>query len=348
MSVITNPTALAAARRERRKLALWRVLTFVAFIAACLAIAWGAGAFKELSTSEDPHIARVAIQGPIFDDRRLLKLLERVGENENVKAVILDMNTPGGTTVGGEAIYEAVKALRETKPVVTQVGTLAASAGYMIAVATDQIFVRRSSIIGSIGVIFTYANASELLDRVGVEVKDIKTGVLKAEPAPYSTPPAEVEPVLRELIDDTYQWFVDVVAEGRELPRSSVLALADGRVVSGSRGVELDLADSIGGEAEVVSWLETEKGISADLDVRTWSIPEESSFGLFGLSAKAQNVLRTLGADPSGDLSIAIMAIFHAFEPALALDSGGQGGFNGTSATGLRSVFRAGDIQATP
>ncbi|MEO0496578.1 MAG: signal peptide peptidase SppA [Pseudomonadota bacterium] len=348
MSVITNPSGLAAARQERRKLALWRLLAFTAFVAACLAIAWGAGAFKGLSGGAGPHIARVAIHGPIFDNRPLLKLLDDVGADENVQAVILDMNTPGGTTVGGEAIYEAVKTLGETKPVVTQVGTLAASAGYMIAVATDHIFVRRSSIIGSIGVIFTYANASELLQRIGVEVKDIKTGVLKAEPAPYSTPPAEVEPVLRQLIDDTYQWFVDVVAQGRDLPRDTVIALADGRVVSGSRGVELSLADAIGGEAEVVQWLEAEKGISADLEVLTWRVPADTGFGLFDLGAKVQKLLGAFGLDPQGDLSIATTSIFQALEPSLALDSDGQGGFNRQSGTGLRSVFRVGDTQATP
>ncbi|MEN0087324.1 MAG: signal peptide peptidase SppA [Pseudomonadota bacterium] len=347
MSVMTNPTALAAARRERRKLTLWRMLAFGGFVAACLAVAWGAGAFKGLSSGTDTHIARIAIQGPIFYNRRLLKMLEDVGKDESVEAVILDMNTPGGTTVGGEAIYEAVRTLRETKPVVTQVGTLAASAGYMIAVATDHIVVRRSSIIGSIGVIFTYANASELLDRIGVEVKDVKTGVLKAEPAPYATPPADVEPVLRELIDDTYQWFVDVVAEGRDLPRDTVLKLADGRVVSGSRGVQLKLADAIGGEADAVAWLETEKGISADLHVRTWSVPVERDFGLLNLGAAGQNLLVRLGADPSGELSMAIMSVFQAFGPVVALDSGGQGGFNG-GAAGLKSVFRVAEPSARP
>ncbi|MEO0636839.1 MAG: signal peptide peptidase SppA [Pseudomonadota bacterium] len=348
MAVITNPSALAASRRERARLTLWRLLAFAAFVLACLAVAWGAGAFRNLSDGASPHIARVAIEGPIFDNRRLLKLLEDVGEDDNVKAVILDMNTPGGTTVGGEAIYEAVKALAETKPVVTQVGTLAASAGYMIAVGTDQIFVRRSSIIGSIGVIFTYANATELLDRIGIEVKDIKTGVLKAEPAPYQNAPAELEPSLRELIDDTYQWFVGIVAEERGLDRAEVLRLADGRIVSGTRGVELKLADAIGGELEAIAWLEKERDIQVDLEVRTWSVAEPRTLGLFSLGSVVKSVLSRLGVASSGELGVAANAIFHALEPVVVLDSEAEGGLNAAPAVGLKSVFRAGDVAAQP
>jgi protease-4 len=284
MSVATDPNVIYEARKGRRKTSFWRIIAFFALIACALAIAWGAGAFSRDGGPTTPHIARVSIAGTITDDARLLKLIEMVKDNQNVKAVILDMNTPGGTTVGGEAIYEAILKLKAEKPVVTQIGTLGASAGYMIAAATDHIVVRRSSIVGSIGVIFTYADASELLGNIGVEVKDVKTGLFKAEPAPYRTAPPEVEPALRELIDDTYQWFVDLVVENRDLTRAQVLELADGRVFSGIKSVDLKLADALGGEEASLAFLREQKDISENLEVLPWKVAAEND-GLFFLRA---------------------------------------------------------------
>ena len=269
--------AVLDARRARRKLTFWRSIAFVSFVAVCLTLAWGMGAFSNLGSKNADHIARIAISGTITNDKRVLDLIEKAKDAESVKAVIIAMNSPGGTTVGGEAIYEAILELKKEKPVVTAVGTLAASAGYMISAATDHIVVRRSSIIGSIGVIFTYADATQLLNKIGLQIKDVKTGLLKAEPAPYSTAPAEVEPALRELIGDTYDWFVDVVAENRKLDRAEVLNLADGKVFSGARGVDLKLADAIGGEDTAIAYLEKERGIKEELPVLNWKIAQTRS-----------------------------------------------------------------------
>jgi len=275
--------AILDRRQLRKKLTFWRIGTIAAFALAIFALISASGVFKNLNVSPE-HIARVSIAGTIFEDRDLLKMLKSIKEDDNVKGVLISMNSPGGTTAGGEAIYEAVREIAEVKPVVTSVKTLAASAGYMIASASDHIVARRSSIVGSIGVIFQYPQASKLLDKIGVSVEEIKSSPLKAEPSPFHVPPPGAEAVIQELIDDSYNWFVDLVTERRPLTRAEVLKLADGRIYSGDRGFKNKLIDALGGEDTAKSWLVKEKKLDEGLDVRDWK-PKRPQDNLFFASA---------------------------------------------------------------
>ena len=275
-------------RSLRRKLSFWRIGAFIAVAIAILAALQAAGAFKGAGGHGD-HIARVAITGMITEDRKLLKLLADIEKDEKVKGLILTIDSPGGTTVGGEAIFEAVRRVADKKPVTASVGTLAASAGYMIATASDHIVARRSSIVGSIGVIFQYPQAKELLDKIGISIREIKSSPLKAEPSPFHAPPPGAEIVIKELIDDSYNWFVDLVTDRRPLDRAQVLKLADGRIYSGDRGLKEKLIDAIGGEEVAKQWLVKEKGVSEELKVLEWKPPQERRGLLF--NAKILNWL---------------------------------------------------------
>ncbi len=268
-------------RQLRRKVSFWRIGALLAIAVAVIAVLAAAGAFSGLSKSSE-HIARVAIKGVITEDKLLLEMLEKIRKDENVKGVILNIDSPGGTTVGGEAIYEAVRKIAKDKPVATSVGTLAASAGYMIASASDHIVARRSSIVGSIGVIFQYPQVVKLLDKVGVEVKDIKSSPLKAEPSPFSPTPPGAVTAMQQLVDDSYKWFVDLVTERRPLDRAAVLRVADGRVFSGDRGLKLKLIDALGGEEVAKEWLIKEKGLNKDLKLIDWAPQAETGNLLFG------------------------------------------------------------------
>ncbi|MFD0917066.1 signal peptide peptidase SppA [Pseudahrensia aquimaris] len=263
-------------RSLRKKVSFWRIAALLAFAAVVLALLSSLGVFKGAATAVD-HIARVEIEGTITENRKLLQLIKEVEDNDNVKGVVLVIDSPGGTTVGGEAIYEAVRNLTEKKPTVTSVGTLAASAGYMIASATDHIVARNSSIVGSIGVIIQYPQASELLAKIGIEMKEVKSSPLKAEPSPFNESPPEATAMLQTLIDDGYRWFVDLVTERRKLPREEVLRLADGSVYSGTRALDLKLIDALGGEDVARKWLVDEKGLSDDLKVLDWKVKSNVS-----------------------------------------------------------------------
>ena len=126
-----------------------------------------------------------ASKGIITEDRDKLKLLKQLAESKQVAAVILFINSPGGTTTGGEAIFEAIRELAKAKPVVAQMGTVATSAAYIAGLATDHMVARGNTITGSVGVIFQWAEVSQLLDKLGVKMNEIKSGPLKANPSPF-------------------------------------------------------------------------------------------------------------------------------------------------------------------
>src|SRR5690606_37690643 len=123
--------------------------------------------------------------------------------------------------------------LSKKKPTVATMGTVGASAAYMAAIATDHIVARRTTITGSIGVIFQFPEVSQLLDKVGVQMDEIKSSPLKAEPSPFHAPTPEARAVIESIVRDSYDWFVDIVAERRGLDRSDALVLADGRIYTG-------------------------------------------------------------------------------------------------------------------
>lgn len=282
-------------RRTRRKLFFWRLAAFLIAAIAVVAIGFGMGGSR-LSGKSSPHIARVTVSGLISSDRKVLTLLKEIGKSDAVKGVIVAIDSPGGTTAGGEELYEALRKLAAEKPTVATMGTLAASAGYMVAIATDHIVAERTTITGSIGVLFQYGNVGALLDKIGVEVKTVKSAPLKAEPSPFTYPeqPGAAEMISR-LIGDTYQWFVDIVAERRGLDRATALKLADGSVYSGRQALDLKLVDEIGGEAEATAWLEKARGVEPDLPVVDWAPP--IPFDPLGFGAKAFG--RALGIDLS-------------------------------------------------
>ena len=265
-------------RRLRRRLGFWRVAALVLLAVTIIALIGLAIGRDRLTALSGNHIARVPISGLIVYNRRQLKLLEKVAKDKSVKAVLLSVDTPGGAVSGGEALYQAVRAIAEKKPVVVQVNTLAASAGYMIALAGDRIFVRRNAITGSIGVIFQFAEASKLLDTVGVTFDAVKSAPLKGEPMPYHKMTPETRAMLAALVKDSYDWFVGLVAERRGMPVDTARILADGSVFTGAEALKKKLVDEIGDEKAAIAWLTKEKGIKKDLPVRTWKVSERSEF----------------------------------------------------------------------
>jgi protease-4 len=259
--------AIPAASQLRRSRFRWRMLAFVALVVAVLA---GTARFATENGLSGDTIARIEIDGTIASDPQRLRVLELLGDSDDVKAVVIAINSPGGTTAGGEELYDAIGKLRAKKPVVAYVKELGASAAYMAAIATDRIFVRRLSIVGSIGVLFQTTDASKLMQTIGVDLDKVASGPLKAEPDIDEPMTPEVRASLQALVDDSFSWFVDIVAERRGMSRAEVLPLADGRIVTGSQGIASKLVDEVGGEAEAIAWLEANKSIKADLPVVTW------------------------------------------------------------------------------
>jgi len=294
-------------RRLRRKLTFWRVAAFAVVAAGLIALsAWVYD--DDFAGTGVSHIAKVRIEGTITEDEELIKRLETIRQSSTVKGVILSIDSPGGTTVGGESIYEEVRKLAADKPVVAEVGTLAASAGYMIATATDHIVARKTSIVGSIGVLIQYPDVSGLMDKLGIKLEEVKSSPLKASPSPFKPTNDDERAMVRKLILDSYDWFVGIVAERRKMTREQALALADGSIFTGRQGLANGLIDAVGGESVAIDWLAT-KGVDAKLKVVEWKDTDRRAGFLLsksmakmaasalGLPDAGGDVIHELGAD---------------------------------------------------
>ncbi|TPK75567.1 signal peptide peptidase SppA [Mesorhizobium sp. B2-4-15] len=287
-------------RRLRRKLTFWRVTAFgIVALGVIMLSAW---LYRDdFGGSTVDHIAKVRIEGTITEDDELIKRLETIRQSSKVKGVILAIDSPGGTTVGGESIFEEVRKVAADKPVVAEVGTLAASAGYMIASAADHIVARKTSIVGSIGVLIQYPDVSGLMDKLGVKLEEVKSSPLKASPSPFKPTNDDERAMVRKLILDSYDWFVGIVAERRKMTHEQALALADGSIFTGRQGVANGLIDSVGGETEAIDWLAT-KGVDAKLKVVEWKNTERRG-GFFWSKAMVKTIVSALGLpDYSGDV----------------------------------------------
>jgi protease IV len=196
-------------------------------------------------------------------------MLERIGRS-GAKAVIVAIDSPGGTVVGAEQLYDGLRRLAEKKPVVAVVNGLAASGGYVVALGSERIFAQRNAIVGSIGVIFQSPNATSLLKTLGVTIEDVKSSPLKAQPNPYSPTPPEAMKAMEALVMDSYDWFRKLVQERRKLDEAQLARAADGRVFTANQAMPLNLVDQIGDERAAREWLAKNKDVSTDLRVRDW------------------------------------------------------------------------------
>ena len=259
-----DPDALIARRRYSRKLRWWQLATFVSLAAAIII---GLGAAGLLYQGE--KIARLRITGVIIEDSSRDALLAQVAKDSSIRALIVHLDSPGGTVVGGEDLYRSLLVVGKNKPVVVIMGTVAASAAYMSAVAAERIFARESTITGSIGVLFQTVDVTNLLNKLGVIPESLKSGPLKAVPSPIEPLTDKARMATQSLIDDLFAFFVDIIVERRDLDRSEVLSLADGRVYTGRQALENGLIDEIGNELKARIWLEENKNISLKLPITT-------------------------------------------------------------------------------
>ncbi|MEM7424504.1 MAG: signal peptide peptidase SppA [Pseudomonadota bacterium] len=261
--------AIVDRRRLKRRLALWRVVAVLAIIVA-LVVAGLSALSRDAAGSFTDHIARIKISGLITGEQKQISLLKNLGKSKRVKAVLVNIDSPGGTTAGSEAVYEEIRKLSGKKPVVSVLGSQATSGGYITAIAGDYIVARGNTLTGSIGVIFQWPQIRELMEKLGVRMREVKSDPLKAEPSPFTEPSPEALTVMQDIIRDSHDWFLKLVQERRDLDEAMARKLGDGRVYTGRQALEAKLIDKIGGEDEALAWLRKEKKIAAGLKVVDW------------------------------------------------------------------------------
>jgi protease IV len=271
-------------RRLRRKLIFWRVLAFLAAILAIGGIGLALAGRDGLPGEE--QIARISIEGVITGDKPLLQVFEDAAKAQNVKAVIVDIDSPGGTVTGSEALYDAIRDLAAKKPTVAVIDSVGASGGYIAALAADRIYARSSSVVGSIGVVAQYPNVSKLLANLGVEVEAVRSSPLKAMPSGFEPTPPEARAALEGMLKDHFDWFRGIVKERRQFNDGQLTNVADGRVFTGRQAVPLKLIDATGDEKDAIAWLESDKKIKTNLPVRNWKRqPQDDPFSLLNTMA---------------------------------------------------------------
>jgi protease-4 len=280
-------------RRMRRKLAFWRVVGVGLVVLAIAGVAV-LSSRRMGFIGVRSYIARVTIEGLIRDDRDRVEALDRLGRSTLARAVIIHVDSPGGTTAGSEQLFDALSRLRAKKPLVIVVDSLAASGGYITALAGDHIVAQQTSLVGSIGVLFQFPNVSGLLDKIGVQVETVKSTPLKAAPSGFEPTSPEARAAINAIIQDSYSWFKGLVQDRRHLTDNELAAIDDGRVFTGRQGVPLKLVDELGDERAAIAWLAKDKNIDANLPVRDYELHSRFSDLPF-LHAAAAATLDAMG-----------------------------------------------------
>jgi len=260
-------------RRMRRKLTFWRVFAILIVIGAVVAVgaALRVPGTDVLTGQASGSIARVTITGLIRGDQERVEALERLGKSR-ARAVIVHINSPGGTTSGSEQLHDSLMRLKEQKPLVVVVDGLAASGGYIAAVAADHIVALETSLVGSIGVLFQYPNVADLLKTLGVKIEEIKSSPLKAAPNGFEPTSPEARAAIESVVSDSYAWFKGMVKARRQLDDEMLQRVADGRVFTGRQGIPLKLVDELGDERTAIAWLAKEKNIDPKTPVRDYRL----------------------------------------------------------------------------
>jgi len=231
------------------------------------------------------YIARIKVQGLIRNNQDRVEALDRLGKSR-ARAVIVHLDSPGGTTAGSEQLYDSLRALQAKKPMVVVVDGLAASGAYIAALSSEHIIAQDTSLVGSIGVLFQYPNFTDVLKTIGIKVEEIKSSPLKAAPSGYEPTSPEARAAIEAIVLDSYAWFKGLVKDRRQLDDAQLARVADGRVFTGRQAVALKLVDSLGNERTALTWLEKEKKVPASTPVRDYSLqPRFSEFSFLHLAA---------------------------------------------------------------
>lgn len=276
--------------RLKKESKRWRMLALV-FLFAGLVIASVENKNSSFSTQNTSHIARVSVTDVIVDDSKRDAMLQEIAEDSHVKAVLLRMDSPGGSTVGGEELYRQIDELNTKKPVIVVMRTLCTSACFMASLGAEHVFARSTSLTASIGVLLDAFEVTELAKKLGVEPVSVKSGALKAAPSPTEKFLPEQRAYIQSVINDSFAEFIALVVKKRHLSEETLALVKDGRVMTGGQAYRLKLIDDLGGEKEALKWLQTEKKLDAKLPIYDWEPEKDVDDWISSLKQSAGNII---------------------------------------------------------
>lgn len=262
-------------RRLKRKLVFWRVAGAVALVLLVLSLTWR---FGQPGGPLGDHVATLTVSGLITDDPERLDILSEIEDDPSAKALVVIIDSPGGTYVGGETLHLALRRVAAKKPVAAMMRETAASGGYMAALGADRIFAREGTITGSIGVIMQTADVTGLLEKLGIRPEAYKSSPLKAAPNPVEQTSPEARAAIQSVINDMYGAFLEMFIDRRGMEPAMAGRLADGRIFTGRQAVANGMIDEIGGMREVRAWLESAHGVDAGIPLDDRSPDPDDGF----------------------------------------------------------------------
>jgi protease IV len=265
-----DPSSIIDRRRLKRRLNFWRVFAVLAVVAA---IAAGFSRFDDDGFRD--YVARLHIDGLIVSDSDIEEALVQVADDDKALALIVVIDSPGGTVVGGEALYRGIRDVAEKKPVVAVMGNTATSAAYMAALGAEHIIAHAGTVTGSVGVILQTADVTGMLEKLGIKPEIVKSGELKAQPNPMEPFQPAARELTKAVVADLHAMFMEMVRERRNFGAAEMAVLADGRIFSGRQALAAGLIDAIGREKDARAWLTEKHEIDADADIRDAYQPEE-------------------------------------------------------------------------
>ncbi|MDY7032745.1 MAG: signal peptide peptidase SppA [Thermodesulfobacteriota bacterium] len=242
------------------------------------------------------RIAVINVQGIIRDSKNVIDQLLQFKKDKRVKAVVLRIDSPGGSVGPSQEIYEEIKKFRAKKKIVVSMGSIAASGGYYIACAADRIVANPGTITGSIGVIVEFANLEELMKKIGFESVVIKSGKHKDVMSPFRSITPDERKLLQGVIDNVHNQFVEAIAQERKIKKDKVSQISDGRIFSGEQAKELGLIDTLGNLQDAISLAAAIGGVKGEPKI---VYPPKKRFSIFDYIFRniAQSIIDIIGVE---------------------------------------------------
>lgn len=276
-----SPDQIIDRMNLKRQAVNWRLMSIIFLLLLALSL-FTNKEFKRVSPLDSDYIARISVRGSITDNMTRIDNMKRIAQNKNIKGVIIHIDSPGGTVVGGENLYMAARKIAKNKPVAIVMGDSASSAAYMLAVGGDYLVAHEGTMTGSIGVIAQTFEITKLAEMVGVKFHNFKSAPLKGGPSPTEVMTPEMQKSVDVMIRDIYDSFVSLVSERRNIPLQQLLPLADGRSYTGRQALALGLVDALGDEDTAFDWIVTTKKLNPDIHLRDYDVePHQSKIDKF-------------------------------------------------------------------
>jgi protease-4 len=271
--------------RSRRR---WRLFAIILFVLLLMAVG---GTANKIPSAPKAYVAELQLTGMMVHTPYAEAVLDDLLTDPKAKAVLVFIDSPGGTMVGGLKIYDALRRLSQAgKPVAVHMGTVAASAGYMAAIAGDYVVANEATLTGSVGVLMPLVDMTELANKIGIKADEVTSGSLKAVTSPTHKRSESDRAHLQELVDVMMGIFMQKVRDRRPtMTEADIATIQDGRVVVGADALRLNMVDALGGRADARNWLETTHKISQDIP--TLSISLEEKRGLMKELLEGQSLL---------------------------------------------------------